>query len=217
MAWGQERAQAAAGEDAYTLHFSGGMEGTVVIRRDSAGKLTVTPALSDGGIYYITHELCPLIPEWAGDVWVNENLKETVIDGNTLTASHADGSWEKTVVDGSTTTTTYADGHWEKSVVDGGATTRTDSNGWWLKSVVDGNTTTTTYAGGAWLKSVVDGNTTTITRSDGGWWKTVVDGGATTETDSYGWWEKTVVDKQGYDIFIHRESGYRESGEAMSN
>jgi hypothetical protein len=199
-----------SGEEAYTLHFSGDIQGTVTVRRDGAGKVTVTPALSDGGIYYITHGLCPLIPEWAGDVWVNGNLKETVIDGNTLTASHADGSWEKTVVDGGAATTTYADGHWEKRVVDGNTTTRTDSYGWREKTVADGNTATTTYAGGAWLKRVVDGNTTTITRSGGGWWKTVVDGGATTETDSYGWREKTVVHKQGHDIFIYRESGYRE-------
>ncbi|MDR2160475.1 MAG: hypothetical protein LBP23_10460, partial [Treponema sp.] len=42
---------AAVGEEQYTLRFSGCLEGTVTVRRDSAGKVTVTPKLSGEGDY----------------------------------------------------------------------------------------------------------------------------------------------------------------------
>ncbi|MDR2097373.1 MAG: hypothetical protein LBP37_02515 [Spirochaetaceae bacterium] len=192
-----------AGEEQYTFHFSGGdIEGAVAVRRDRDGKVTITSMFSGEGYYLIDHEICPLIPEWAGIVEVTKNLKEAVIEGNTITVTNTDDWWEKTVVDGNTTTFINPDGDWAKMLVDGSATTFTYQDGDWAKMLVDGNTTTFTHSDGSWSKTVIDGNTTTNTDSRGSWSKTVKDGNTTTYTNSSGY--KEVIDKRGYDIFISR-------------
>jgi hypothetical protein len=224
---GRETAVQAAEEERYTFHFSGAggvLTGTVTVRRDGAGKVTVTPALSGVGDYDITAALCPLIPEWLGGVNVDEELKEVIIEGNTVKASYSEGFWhktaadgntvstirsvgywEKSVVDGDTSTTAYPNGYWEKTAADGNTITTIRSDGYWEKTVADGNTSTTTYPTGYWEKTVVDGNTTTTTYPNGDWEKTVVDGDTAVSTNSYG--AKEVVEKRGCDIFIRRESG----------
>jgi hypothetical protein len=192
--WGQEAAELPAGEERYTLHFSGDLEGTVTVKRDGAGKVTLSSNLSGEGSYYIYPDVCPLIPAWAVDIMVDKDSKETTIEGATLTETHSDGWWKKIVMDGATTTTTNSDDYWSKTVVDGNTTTTTDSDGNREKRVVDGATTTSAYSDGGWSKTVVEGNTTTTTDSDGGWIKWVVEGNATTATDSDGYWYKTVTE-----------------------
>ncbi|GMO15688.1 MAG: hypothetical protein Pg6A_01890 [Termitinemataceae bacterium] len=191
----------AVGPKEYTLYFSGDDTGIVTITKGTDGKIIILPKLDEGAIFYITHDVCPLLREERK--YKVENItsyfyvsvtRDIVIDGNTTTKTDSDGSWEKTVIDGNTTTKTDSDGSWEKTVIDGNTTTKTDSDGSWEKTVVDGNTTTGTSSDGNWAKTVVDGNTTTWTSSDGNWAKTVVDGNTTTWTTSYGSWEKTVVD-----------------------
>ena len=174
----------------YTLYYSGEEKGFITIKRESNGKITITPIIITNII--LRYEYCPLLPKnYSSYMQVAQLITLITIDGNTSTTTYSDGSWHKTVVDGNTKTETY-------------------SNGMWFKTVVDGNTTTETYFNGNWKKTVVDGNTTTVTSSYGSWSKTVVDGNTTTVTYSDGSWYKTVVDKQGYNIYITTERSERD-------
>ncbi|GHV12165.1 hypothetical protein FACS189491_04650 [Spirochaetia bacterium] len=204
----------------YKLFYSGTWQGVITATRDSQGKITITPRVTNeineknGWVAIdLIHSQCPLVPE-GKEFPVFSFTKEIVIDGNTTTITRTSGEWEKRVVDGNTTTTTFSWGDfWEKEVVDGNTHTHTDSSGTWAKSVVDGNTTTAIDSEGiirGWHKTVVDGNTTTIT-SSGGWEKTVVDGNTTIKT----WSESRevrprmiVVDRQGYNIHIFTTTVY---------
>jgi formylmethanofuran dehydrogenase subunit C len=184
-----------AGEEAYTLYYSGDFQGTVSIQRDRAGKITITYRLTVNRDNYVDigREICPLIPVWVEPVQLSGSVATIIIEGNTCTTTYSDGSQTKLVVDGNTTTYTYPDGSWYKEVVNGNTTTYTNSDGRWKKTVVNGNTTTTTESDGYWSKTVVNGNPTTYTASGGGW-KRVVDGNTKTTTYSNGRWEKVVVD-----------------------
>jgi TolB-like protein len=215
-----------AGEEEYTIYFSGSIQGTVSIQRDRAGKITLTPRVT-GSVYGLDRETCPLIPAWVGIVvfsdrnvtdviegntwtttWSDGSWYKTVVNGNTTTYTHSNGRWSKRVVNGNTTTYTNSDGDWDKEVVDGNTTTTTRSNGWWYKTVVNGNTTTYTNSDGDWSKTVVNGNTRTYTNSDGDWYKEVVDGNTTTTTWSDGMWWKEVVD--GNTTTTTNSDGYKE-------
>jgi hypothetical protein len=184
----------------YNLYYSGLDKGFITIKKETNGRITITPKILTGSVT-LNNEICSLLPI-SKSYWIYELTQLITIDGNTTTETNSDGSWYKTVVNGNTTTWTNSDGSWYKTVVNGNTTTRTRSDGSWTKTVVNGNTTTWTRSDGSWTKTVVDGNITTSTRSDGFWHKTVVDGNITTETSSNGYWKKTVIDKQGNDIYI---------------
>jgi hypothetical protein len=197
------------GQEVYTIYCSGTLQGTCTIQQDKGGKITITPRLTGGfGNYlYIDHALCPLIPTSVGRVSMQQFSLSIIIDGNTKVETGEWGIWEKTVINGNTTMKTWPNGDWIKTVVDGNTTMATRPDGFWIKTVVDGNTTMETRSDGSWIKTVVNGNTTMKTWSDGTWKKTVVNGNTTMETWSSGAWEKTVVDKQGYNIFVTKDSG----------
>ena len=190
----------------YNLYYSGQDKGFITIKKETNGKITITPRIQKGSIIYLSYEICSLLPR-DGDYLLFEDTQLITIDGNTTTTTHSNGSWDKTVVDGTTTTTTHSNGNWDKKVVDGNTTTYTYSNGNWSKTVVNGNTTTTTHSDGYWIKTLINGNTTTTTHSNGNWDKKVVDGNTTTITGSSGSWSKTVVDKQGNDIYYITTQG----------
>jgi hypothetical protein len=194
-------------QEEYTLIYRGDVQGTVAIRRDSNGKITITPSLPN--VYsgeYLDNSLCPLIPilpEWVDNPVVNSTTNRLsisvytasiVIDGNTTIVTYPDGSWTKIVIQGNTRTETRLNSSWwKRTIVEGNTVTETISNGQWNKTVVEGDTTTMTYSSGSWYKWVVEGNTTTHTNSYGEMFRTVVDGNTTTDTDKNGNWEKWVV------------------------
>jgi hypothetical protein len=219
-------------QEEYTLVYRGDVQGTVTVRRDRSGKITVTPNMTKlDSVEIIDNALCPLIPavpKWAPVLAISKDNPSIVIEGNTTIETYPDGSGSKTVIQGNTVTETRLNsGWWRKTIVEGNITTQTISNGQWNKTVVDGNTTMQTYSSGAWYKDVVNGNTKIHTNSYDDQFRTVVDGNTTTETNvvngkwekwvvegdtktttySDGRWTKRVVERQGTTIYITQERG----------
>jgi hypothetical protein len=224
-----------AAQEEYTLVYRGDVQGTVTIRRDRGGKITITQKLTQvSGIVWLDNALCPLIPvlpKWldipTNRISINATVSSIVIEGGTRTTTYPGGSgsklviqgntamesrlnsswWQKTVVEGTTITVTISNGMWNKTVVEGNTTTQTWSSGSWNATIVEGNTITVTTSDGDRYTEVVNGNTTTITDKSGYWEKWVHEGGTTTGTWSDGRWEKTVVEREGNIIFITKQSG----------
>jgi hypothetical protein len=227
-------------QEEYTLFYRGDVQGTVTIRQDRNGKITITPRLTKvNSVEFLDNSLCPLIPilpEWLDNPVVNNTMNRLsvnasngiiTVEGNTRAVTYSDGSggrmviqgntatetrsnsswWKKTVVEGNTVTETYSNGQWNKTVIDGGTTIITYSSGSWYKWVVNGNTTIHTNSYNERFTTVVDGNTTTETDKNGNWERWVDEDGTRTTTYSDGRWNRTVVERQGYNIFITKESG----------
>jgi hypothetical protein len=180
-------------QEEYTLVYQGDVQGTVSIRRDRGGKITITPSMTKlDSVEIIDNALCPLIPaapKWAPTLSISNFNAIIVIEGSTRTETYPGGTWSKTIIQDNTAT-------------------ETRSSGWWQKTVVEGNTTTKTISNGQWNKTVVEGNTTTETNlATGAWEKWVVEGGITTTTSSGGRRTKRVVDRQGNTIYITQSRG----------
>ena len=166
----------------YNLYYSGLDKGFITIKKESNGKITITPRMQGVYSFDLSYEICSLLLK--GEYYyIYSETKLITFDGNTTTETFSDGSWSKTVVNGNTTTKTFSDGSW-------------------CKTVVDGNTTTTTFSDGSWHNTIADGNTTKETSSTGSWKETYVEGNTTIKTYSDDSWEETFVDKQGFNIYI---------------
>jgi hypothetical protein len=194
----------------YTITCSGTIEGFITVKRESSGRVIITPTLKKG-LFSLNNENCSFISPEMEYITVADDTRNIIIDGNTVIDTSKDGSWLKKTIDGNTTTTTTSSGAvaWIRRTVDGNITSLTDSSGNSWKRIIDGNTITATYSDGSWTKETIDGNTRTITNSNGSWSRKTIDGNKKITTFSpvggkSGRWEE-VLDSHGNTVSIHKE------------
>jgi TolB-like protein len=202
-----------ANELEYTITCSGSVQGYITVKREKSGRVIITPVLTKGG-FHLDNENCSLVPPGMDNIYVWDDTRNVIIEGNTAIQTAKDGIWFKTTVDGNTTTiTASASSDWQRTTVNGNITTITDSTGKSesMTKVILGNTITYTHSDGRWEKVTTDGNTKTVTRSDVSSWHTVTMSGNTKTTTFYGsgsvresrWVE--ILDSHGNTISIHKD------------
>ena len=170
--------------------------GTVSVRRQTSGKITISPAITEGDPHIeVSRLLIPFLPE---NFFITSNIRDIVIDGNTTITTYTDGRWIRIDIDGNTTTEIWPEGVASTTVVSGNVTEKNYPSGAWVKIVVEGNTTTITksYLSPYAIKIVKEGNTETAMYSPPAgedWVKRVIDGSTETITSALDFVNRTMV------------------------
>jgi len=102
----------------YNFYYSGDNTGFITIKKDSSGKITITPGMREIKTFIlIDNEMCSLLPEDNPFYLFSYDMPHLItIEGNTTT--YSDGRWYRKVIEGNTTTTTSSDGTWNRKVID---------------------------------------------------------------------------------------------------
>ncbi|MDR0473906.1 MAG: hypothetical protein LBH43_09595 [Treponema sp.] len=84
----------------YTIYYSGDNIGFITIKKESSGKIAIIPKMQEKSSITIDKEVCPLLPEDDNFyLYIDSKTQLITIEGNTTTATHSDGRWNKKVVD----------------------------------------------------------------------------------------------------------------------